>query len=114
MEFYYDFAGFVYIMYSLHRKLPLMLYLVFQIKNRKELHHKTPILWNSSLLLVQSRPKAFKAIIAMDYRYFSVKSKVVISLFQTMMIWHSIFHCLWNRFITDKIPLISFYSISIS
>ena len=33
MEFYYDFAGFMYyIMYSLHRKTPLMLYLVFQIK----------------------------------------------------------------------------------
>ena len=27
------------------------------------MHHNTPILWNSSLLLVQSRPKAFKAII---------------------------------------------------
>ena len=63
MEFYYDIAGFVCIMYSLHRKNPLKLYLVFKIENRIKLHHNTPILWNSSLLLVQSRPKAFKAII---------------------------------------------------
>ena len=64
MEFYYDFAGFVYIMYSLHRKKPLKLYLVFEIENRIKLYYDTPILWNSSLLLVQSRPKAFKAIIS--------------------------------------------------
>ena len=63
MEFYYDFAGFMYIVYFLHRKKPLNLYLVFKIENRIELHYNTPILWNSSLLLVQSRPKAFKAII---------------------------------------------------
>ena len=36
IEFYYGFAGFVYIMYSLHRKTPLMLCLVIQIKNRKK------------------------------------------------------------------------------
>ena len=67
MEFYYDFAGFVYIMYSLHRKKPLKLNLVFKIENRIKLHYNTPILWNSSLLLVQSRPKAFKAIILVRF-----------------------------------------------
>ena len=66
MEFYYDFAGFLYIMYSLHRKKPLKLYLVFRIKNRIKLHYNNPILWNSSLLLVQSHPKASKAIIAIS------------------------------------------------
>ena len=48
VEFYYDFAGFVYIMYSLHRKKPLKLYLVSKIENRIKLHYKHPYLWNSS------------------------------------------------------------------
>ena len=43
MEFWYDFAEFVYIMYSLHRETPLMLFLVFPINNRKELHCNTPM-----------------------------------------------------------------------
>ena len=60
------------------------------------------------------RDKMLLLCLAMDYRDFSVKSKVVISLFQTVAIWLSIFHCLWIRFITYKISLISFYSISIS
>ena len=61
MEFYYDFAWFVYIMYSLHRKKPLKLYLVFKIENRIKLHYNTPIFTEQFIIVSAVTPQSFQS-----------------------------------------------------